>query len=112
MSTAHKIQALSRWIDEHPANIARDPEANTWGRIAKIQEEAGEVISALIGATGQNPRKGTYATMGDVRKELLDVALAALAAIEHLDGNRGQALQELADHVAWTHRRAGLGEVA
>ena len=52
-ATAAKLVALSKWIDA--ANAHRDPEAVLWGRVSKIGEEFGEVIEALIGATGQNP---------------------------------------------------------
>src|SRR5699024_4689560 len=47
------ISDLSEWIDE--ANSQLPPEAATWARLAKITEEAGEVVTAHIGATGQNP---------------------------------------------------------
>lgn len=102
------LAALSAWIDGHPANAARDAEARLWGRVAKVQEEAGEVISALIGVTGQNPRKGVTHSMDDVAAELLDVAVTALAAYEHVTGNQGQSVPALGDHVAALVRRAGL----
>src|SRR5690625_2974981 len=70
------ISDLSEWIDE--ANSQLPPEAATWARLAKITEEAGEVVAAHIGATGQNPRKGVTHTRADVEEELLDVALTAL----------------------------------
>ena len=118
--TAHRIAALSRWIDAASANAARDPEAATWGRLAKVAEEAGEVIAAYIGATGQNPRKGVTHTMGDVRRELLDVALTALCAVEHLDSlipddgggvpdhTLGTSLTALYEHVEAVAWRAGV----
>ena len=62
----------------------------------------------MIGLTGQNPRKGVTHTIDDVRKELLDVAVTALGAIEHLDGNQGRSLDALAVHVAALMARAGL----
>ncbi len=78
------IAAISDWIDEAPANATRDPEARTWGRLSKVFEEGGEVVSAYIGMTGQNPRKGITHNVGHVEEELLDVALTALAAYFHL----------------------------
>jgi hypothetical protein len=105
---AAQISALSRWIDDAPANLARDPEAALWGRVSKVAEESGEVIAALFGATGQNPRKGVTATMDDVGKELLDVALTALAAYEHISGNGGGSLAALVGHIEATAVRAGL----
>jgi hypothetical protein len=100
------VERLSDWIDGSPANRRRDPEARTWGRLAKIQEEAGEVISAYIAATGQNPRKPKRPeAIDEVAKELLDVALTALAAYEHLVGS-GTAMTNLLNHITATHHRA------
>ena len=100
------IAALSRWIDD--GNPQRDPEAATWARLAKITEEAGEVVAAHIGATGQNPRKGVTHSMADVEAELLDVAITALAALEHLRGHDERSLELLGDKLEATLRRAGL----
>ncbi len=105
---AHQLVGLSNWFDTSPANAARDPEALTWIRVTKVAEEAGEVVDAMNGATGANPRKGVCATMDNVRVELLDVALTALCAVEHLDGAQGCSLVALFAHIASRHRRAGL----
>lgn len=105
-NTEALLAALSTWIDD--GNQHRDPEAITWGRLAKVSEECGEVISAYIGATGQNPRKGVTHNLAHVRKELLDVAVTALCAVEHLDGNAGSSVVALEAHVAFLARRAGL----
>src|SRR5690349_288750 len=90
-----RTTALSKWIDDSRENYKREPEAKTWGRLAKIAEETGEVIAAYIGYTSQNPRKGYSHTFDDVLKEVLDVALTALCAAEHLAGNKGDALELL-----------------
>jgi NTP pyrophosphatase (non-canonical NTP hydrolase) len=100
------VVALSSWIDV--GNAGRHPEAATWARLSKIAEEAGEVVAAYIGATGQNPRKGMTHTIGDVEEELLDVALTALAALEHLRGHDGRSGSMLADKLTRTLERAGL----
>ena len=100
------ISALSRWIDE--GNAARPSEAQTWARLAKITEEAGEVVAAYIGATGQNPRKGVSHTMDDVQEELLDVAITALAALEHIRGHDCRSMDLLVDKIVRTKARAGL----
>jgi NTP pyrophosphatase (non-canonical NTP hydrolase) len=125
MLTSQQITELNNWIDNSPANRQRDPEAALWGRVSKVMEEHGEVleaivnaqgqavgraIAALIGATGQNPRKGVTHTLDDVRKELLDVALTALCAVEHLDGGGGVAMAALQHHIDATYRRAGLDQ--
>lgn len=102
------LARLSRWIDGAKVNADRDPEARTWGRLAKVAEESGEVIAAFIGATGQNPRKGASHTMQDVKTELLDVALTALAAYEHLTDDAGVSLSALRRHIADRLARVGL----
>lgn len=97
---------LSHWIDDSPANVNRDTEAKLWGRVSKIGEEFGEVVAAMIGATGQNPRKGVTHQTSDVRKELLDVAVTALGAIEHLDGHQGLAIGDLLAFIGKVRDRA------
>lgn len=108
MTPAERLAAISAWIDAAPANVERDTEAALWGRVAKVAEECGEAIAALIGATGQNPRKGVTHTWGDVTGELLDVALTALAAVEHITGNSGLSIGMLEDKVEHVATRAGL----
>lgn len=100
------LVALSQWIDA--GNRWRDPEAITWGRISKITEEAGEVIAAFIGHTGQNPRKGRTHDREQVIDELLDVAVTALGAIEHMNGHDGNALGALAAKINAVAERAGV----
>ncbi|MEU4454816.1 MazG-like family protein [Nocardioides sp. NPDC023903] len=78
-ATPALLAYLSRWLDESQGD--RDAEAVLWGRVAKVSEEAGEAIAALIGATGQNPRLnpflGNTHSYDDVVEELLDVAMTA-----------------------------------
>ncbi|OJX93824.1 MAG: hypothetical protein BGO96_10060 [Micrococcales bacterium 73-15] len=106
VTPTEKLVALSRWIDT--PNAHRDPEAQAWSRIAKVSEENGEVVAAFIGAIGQNPRKGVTHTREDVVEELLDVALTALAAVEHLRGHDGAALDLLNDKLDRVAARAGV----
>jgi hypothetical protein len=106
--TTDRLVAVSRWVDTSPANAARDPEALTWVRCAKVGEEAGEVVDALNRATGANPRKGATGSYAEVSKELLDVAFTALAAYEHLNGHHGASMAAFFSHVAAVHTRAGL----
>lgn len=101
-----QLAEMSEWIDNF--NAHRDPEAVTWGRLGKIAEENGEVIEAYIGYTAQNPRKGKTHDKQDVLDELLDVAITALGAYEHLDGHQGASVYALADKVDSILRRAGL----
>ncbi|MFF3710872.1 MazG-like family protein [Streptomyces phaeochromogenes] len=53
-------------------------------QIIKIQEETGEVAEAVIGATGQNPRKGHSHTWEDVQAEVCDVIVTAMVALKRL----------------------------
>ncbi|WP_205304605.1 MazG-like family protein [Nonomuraea montanisoli] len=105
------VHAVSAWIDQSPDNLHRDPEALLWGRVAKVAEEAGEAINALVGVTGQNPRKGRSATRQELEYELLDVAMTALTAVAHLraeDPEPADLLGLLGGHVEAVARRAGL----
>ncbi|MFE9121412.1 hypothetical protein [Streptomyces sp. NPDC007172] len=82
MNPNQRIHAISAWIDAAPDNQNRDPEAQLFGRIAKVAEESG--------------------TMEDVERELLDVAFAALAAVVHLHAADPQpvyVLSLLDDHI-------------
>lgn len=105
-TTAEVLADLSTWIDT--TNQHRDPEAILWGRVAKVSEEAGEAIACLVGATGQNPRKGQTHSLEDVIEELLDTAVAALGAVEHITGNTGTSLALLLDKIDRVAIRAGL----
>jgi len=76
------------WCDAHlDRNVSQpykdQPLAQDWARVAKAAEEVGEAIDALIGFTGQNPRKGYYGSQDDLLKELADGALSCIYAIQH-----------------------------
>lgn len=98
------LARLSQWLDD--ANTLRAPEAVTWHRVMKIAEETGEVTKAMMGWTGANPRKGVTHGVSDVINELLDVAVTALCAAEHLTGNEGRSTDLLLDHVDFLVERA------
>ena len=90
---------LVAWMDddldsEVALRYQDQPLAQDWARVAKCGEEAGEAIDALIGLTGQNPRKGEYGTIDDLLDELADVALTGLYAMQHfLKGDPGVTLR-------------------
>lgn len=105
--TSKQLAALSQWIDSSYAP-GIDPELAMRRRTGKFGVEYMEVQDAIEGWTGENPRKGKYATKEDVLKELLDVAATALCAYEHLTGNQGHALLEFIARVDVTYCRAGL----
>lgn len=102
------VQAISVWMDTSESYKGLDPEAHMWRRCMKITEEAGEVFEALAGALGENPRKGKTHEMTDVVEELLDVALAALAAVEHLTGNVALSEVMLLNKAKRVRERAGV----
>lgn len=105
---ARSIVRLSEWVDgSYPETM--DPELVLRRRIGKLMEETGEVGRALGGYTGENPRKGFTHTRADVMGELLDVAITALGAWEHMDGNRGRSIEALTVKLDALLNRAGLG---
>ncbi|MFH8553660.1 MazG-like family protein [Streptomyces celluloflavus] len=54
-------------------------------QLLKIQEEAGEVAEAVIGAMGQNPRKGHSHTWKDVEAEICDVIVTGMVALTRMN---------------------------
>lgn len=75
------VDALWTWLD------TTCPTGGAEGvllRVLKLSEEVGEVAEAVIGVTGQNPRKGVTHTWEDVQGELCDVVITALVALRTL----------------------------
>jgi NTP pyrophosphatase (non-canonical NTP hydrolase) len=103
---SQQIAKISAWIDGSYTNV--DPEAHLWRRCSKVAEEVGEAFDALGGMIGENPRKGVTHTRDELINELLDVALAALGAVEHLTGNEGASTHLLDRRVSQVTDRAGL----
>jgi NTP pyrophosphatase (non-canonical NTP hydrolase) len=94
------VQAMSARIDAEPRNQENTPLENLLLRTTvKLAEEYGELNEAIIGVTGQNPRKGETHTWDDVDKELMDIAVAALGAYEHRHNNDGSSIKRLAAHL-------------
>lgn len=79
------------WLDGHPDT---DPALAVPLRVLKVAEEAGEAAAALIGATGQNPRKGHSHTEADVAAELCDVITAAAVALATVVPDPERVLRE------------------
>jgi NTP pyrophosphatase (non-canonical NTP hydrolase) len=75
------IEDLWTWLDAHRRHGG---ETGLVLRMLKLTEEVGEVAQAVIGATGQNPRKGVTHTWEDVQGELCDVVITALVALRTL----------------------------
>ncbi|MEU3945150.1 MazG-like family protein [Streptomyces sp. NPDC029526] len=96
------VDALCAWLDaERPVD---GPEGLLL-RILKLSEEVGEVAQAVVGATGQNPRKGTTHTWDDVRSEVCDVALTALVTLRTLTPDAPEVFARHLEHVR--HRSLG-----
>lgn len=103
-----ELRSIVEWMDDHLDAAVADrykdqPLAQDWARVAKVTEEAGEAIDALIGLTGQNPRKGEYGTFDDLVNELCDVALTGLYALQHFTKDGGQTMGALLARA--THHR-------
>lgn len=82
---------MKRWLDQANGTGPLDEAF----RIMKLTEEAGEVVSAYIGMTGQNPRKGVTHTREDVCGELADVIITAMIALASVaDRDPAQILDE------------------
>ena len=80
-------------------------------RTIKVVEEMGEVVGALIGMTGANPRKGVTHTREDLAGEFDDVAVSIMGAREHLYGNTGKSFDAVEAKASYVHERAGLPTV-
>lgn len=81
MSDAQRsLTAISQWIDTSPGYAGCSDETVLWRRTMKASSELGEVVREvdLLGI-----KKGA---IDSVRREVLDVAVAALGAVEHIRG--------------------------
>lgn len=90
------VAALVAWLDA--ANPRTDHEIAC--RVMKLAEETGEAVAAYIGMTGQNPRKGTCASVADLASELCDVVITALVALATVTGSAEDAEAGLQTHLA------------
>ncbi|MGW4891417.1 MazG-like family protein [Kitasatospora sp. NPDC004240] len=90
------VEHVVAWLDEE-SELA--PEQERLLRILKLSEEVGEVGQAVIGATGQNPRKGVTHTWEDVQDELCDVVFSALIALRTLTPDAARVFEERLSYV-------------
>jgi NTP pyrophosphatase (non-canonical NTP hydrolase) len=88
---------LQDWLVR--AQPSRPPQEALLLRMLKLSEEVGEVAEAVIGATGQNPRKGTTHTWDDVRSELCDVIITAAVALRTLTPDARDVFAAHLEHV-------------
>jgi NTP pyrophosphatase (non-canonical NTP hydrolase) len=94
------IDELWTWLE---ANRPLDGREAMLLRMLKLSEEVGEVAEAVIGATGQNPRKGVTHTWDDVQAELCDVVITALVALRTLTPDTREVF---AGHLARVRERS------
>lgn len=94
------------WHDAHDQAVRIGDAESLLLRLGKIAEEVGEVWEAVIGVTGQNPRKGVTHGMADVVGEVCDVILAAAHALLVLLPEDGQAGAAVLDRLNMVLRRA------
>ena len=93
---------MTDWLDDNTRI--------NWGigmllRCLKVGEEAGEVTAAVIGVTGQNPRKGFSHTWDDVAAELCDVILTAMVALTTI---KDEPADVFGEHITRVALRAEL----
>ena len=103
-------QELVTLIDDHLDSgcgelYHKQPLAQDWARVCKVVEEAGEVVDALIGWTEQNPRKGEYSSPEEMYKELCDVALTAIFALQHFTKDAARTNSLLTQHLVFLKER-------
>jgi hypothetical protein len=104
------LAALKNWVAIFSIMIddgieAEGPSHHRRIRCSKVAEEVGECEEALVAMEGSNPRKPIDTNPNKLIKEELDVAFAALAAVEHLTGNRGQSVALFYEHARATTAR-------
>jgi hypothetical protein len=106
------VEWADAWLDENVSQPYKDqPLAQDWARVAKIGEEGGEAIDALIGMTGQNPRKGRYASEEELLAELADTALTAIYATQHFTKDIRRTIRSIQERARYHRRRIEGGEI-
>jgi hypothetical protein len=100
------IHYVDNWLDEElPDHYREQPLAQDWARISKVIEELGEAVAAMIGATGQNPRKGTTHHRDDILNELADVTMTGILAIQHFTKSTSMTREILRNKQTYIYRR-------
>jgi NTP pyrophosphatase (non-canonical NTP hydrolase) len=102
------VEHQSAWLDTVPGVAA---ETRVLSQILKVTEEAGEVAEAVIGATGQNPRKGFSHSWDDVAVELCDVVISALVALNRVAPDARRVFAERVEFVYQRSVAAGAAEL-
>ena len=92
------VRFANEWLDRESLPV-QDPRIL---RCFKIAEELGEVTAAIVGVTGQNPRKGVTHTWSEVQEELCDVILSAMVALDCVSEEAQEVFEK---HVQKRHDR-------
>jgi NTP pyrophosphatase (non-canonical NTP hydrolase) len=95
--TWQTIARLAHRLEDH-STLPR--EQRILLQLLKIQEEAGEVAEAVIGAMGQNPRKGHSHTWGDVEAEVCDVIVTGMVALARMNPDAQTVFARHMDRIA------------
>ncbi|MEU5498020.1 MazG-like family protein [Streptomyces griseofuscus] len=95
--TWEQVGRLRQWLDDEAAEAS--PADVRLLRTLKIGEEFGEVAEALHGVMGANPRKGRSHDWNDVQKELADVIVTAMVALDTIAPDGRHVLEERLDHL-------------
>jgi len=100
------IASLSDYFDADLRDIkGASPDYVLYARTAKLMEECGEVMEAVIGYTGDNPRKGVNRSLYDVTAELCDVVLTALCALHSIIGDQSMVAEAVNQRIAFVYYR-------
>ncbi|MGK4581756.1 MazG-like family protein [Kitasatospora sp. HPMI-4] len=81
------LQVANLVANKLSSRFKDDPEKLRMLQGLKVQEEAGELAEAIIGALGLNPNKGNSHTWDHVRAEACDTALTALVLLHMMGGD-------------------------
>ncbi|MGA5287957.1 MazG-like family protein [Streptomyces pseudogriseolus] len=90
------IARLATRLEEH-STLPR--EQRVLLQLLKIQEEAGEVAEAVIGAMGQNPRKGFSHTWEEVEAEICDVIVTGMVALMRMNAHAPEVFATHLDRI-------------
>lgn len=100
---------MSHIIDHHNRQKGRPHLLRV--RCGKLVEELGEVEEVLVELEESNPRKpparSSEEALAHLTRELLDVAVTALGAVEHITGNAGLSPSLLDSHIRAVASRMG-----
>lgn len=100
MTSAPLWETIGRLSERFDAHSAVPVETATLHQALKIQEEAGEVAEAVLGALGQNPRKGLSHTWADVEAEVCDVIVTGMVTLARMNPDAKAVFEEHLKRIA------------